>query len=198
MPPRPRQLPLLPPPRIEHGGDVRKGLRKEARPFSPKACLHVVLRSHRARGSWSLLHRRNRARIERLAYTWARAKRVRLYRFANVGNHLHLLIRADRPEDLKAFLKTFAGLAARAVSGAKKGVQRGKFWESTAYSKIIPGGAYRAVCAYLGKNRLEAVGFQGARLRIRADGTAVVVVGDAHAAGIEPAQAEAWIRGRPK
>jgi hypothetical protein len=25
-----------------------------------------------------------------------------------------------------------------------------------------------------------------------------VVVGDAHAAGIEPAQAEAWIRGRPK
>jgi hypothetical protein len=50
----------------------------------------------------------------------------------------------------------------------------------------------------LGKNRLEAVGFQGARLRIRADGTAVVVVGDARAAGVDPARAEDWIRGRPR
>jgi REP element-mobilizing transposase RayT len=156
------------------------------------------MRSSLARGERSMLHRRNRSRIEKLAYTWARAKRVKLYRFANVGNHLHLVLKADRREDLQQFLKVFAGLAARAVMGAKKGVRRGKFWDKTAYSKIVPGGAFRAVCAYLGKNRLEAVGFGGARLRIRADGTAIVVVGDPHAAGIDPVEAEAWIRGRPK
>jgi REP element-mobilizing transposase RayT len=143
-----------------------------------------------------MLHRHHRAKVERLAYTWARAKRVRLYRFVNVGNHLHLLLKADRQEDLQQFLKTFAGLVARAITGAKKGT-KGKFWEKTAYSKIIPGGAFRALCAYLGKNRLEAVGFRGARLRIRPTGEAVVVVGDPEAAGLDPAQTEKWIRGQP-
>ena len=112
-----------------------------------------------------------------------------------MGNHLHLLLKADRPEDLQRFLKTFAGLAARAVTGARKGLGRGKFWEKTAYSKIIPRGAFKTVCAYLAKNRLEAIGF-GAPASDPRDGEAIVVVGDPRAGGLDPARFEDWIRGR--
>jgi REP element-mobilizing transposase RayT len=192
-----RQLALIPKDRVEHGGDVLEGRRKLSRPFSPRCSMHIVLRSTRARGHWSLLHRRNRSKIDRLVYTWARAKHVKVHRFANVGNHLHLLLRAESREALQQFLKTFAGLAARAVTGAKKGVRHGKFWEKTAYSKLVPGGAFRSVCAYLAKNKLEAIGFLGARLRFRANGDVVVVVGEAPDAIRE--QAERLIRGdRPR
>ncbi len=49
-------LPKLP---TAHGGDLRNGRRKVARPFSHKNAIHVVLRSHRARGRWSMLARAN-------------------------------------------------------------------------------------------------------------------------------------------
>jgi REP element-mobilizing transposase RayT len=191
-----KQLSLLPKSRSEHGGDVRRGRRKLDRPFSPRSSIHVVMRAPRARGQWSMLHRHNRATVDRLVYTWASAKGVRIYQYVNVGNHLHFLLRAESREALQRFLKTFAGLAARSVTGARKGVSVGRFWERTAYSRLVPGGAFKAVSAYLGKNHLEAIGFRGARLRIRANGSAIVVV-----VGEAPtelrAQAERAIRGDP-
>jgi hypothetical protein len=118
---------------------------------------------------------------------------VKVYRFANVGNHLHLLVKAESRASLQQFLKTFGGLAARAVTGARKGVKQGRFWERTAYSRLVPSGAFKTVCAYLGKNRLEAIGFGGARLRTRRNGEAVVVVADPTLL----AEAEALIRDGP-
>jgi REP element-mobilizing transposase RayT len=191
----PRQLPLLKRERIEHGGDVRARLRKEQRPFSPKCSMHVVMRSNRAKGTWSLLHHRNRSSVERLVYKWANAKGVKVYRFANVGNHIHLLVKSPSREALQRFLKTFAGLCARAVTGARKGLSFGKFWEATAYSRLVSGGAFRAITGYFEKNDFEAIGFRGARLRLRASGKYVVVTGDAPPGTAD--QVEALIRGSP-
>jgi hypothetical protein len=42
-------------PRAEHGGSIRQGRRKLARPVDPKRPLHVVLRSEKAKGDLSLL-----------------------------------------------------------------------------------------------------------------------------------------------
>jgi hypothetical protein len=52
-----KQMPLfsragLALPSVEHGGQLRIGRRKIARPFSGRLPLHVVLQSTRARGSW--------------------------------------------------------------------------------------------------------------------------------------------------
>lgn len=179
--------------RQEHGGDVRQHVRKEARPFSPKCSMHVVMRSNRARGKWSLLHHHNRSRVETLVYKWANAEGVKIYRFSNVGNHLHLLLKAPSRRTLQAFLKTFAGLCARAVTGAKKGVKTGKFWDATAYSRLIPGGAFRVLTGYLAQNNLEAIGFRGVRLRIQKNGARVAQIGTAPP-GYET-ETEAWIRG---
>ena len=88
-----------------HGGEHTKGKRKGQRPFDPKQALHVVLRSSNARGQLSMLspshcnHIRNL--MDRLKTRWG----VSVYRYANVGNHLHLLIRAKSRSDWQGFIR---------------------------------------------------------------------------------------------
>jgi len=82
--------------------------------------MHIVLRSSRARGEWSMLTPRNRKRIEDFAYKAAKKHGVRLYRFANVGNHLHLLVKTRTRTAFQRFLKDVAGTVAILVTGAKK------------------------------------------------------------------------------
>ncbi len=187
--------------RREHGGDVRAHTRKLHRPLEPGLNHHLVLRSERARGNWSFLHRRNRSRIERLIYTQAANQGIRIDRLANVGNHLHLIVLFRDALAFRRFLKAIGGLIVRAVTGARKGraisttngasqaagsnsatsVKR-KFWDGLAYTRLVTWGReLNAVRAYLGKNQIEAIGFHGARLRFRGTGKhqeAVVVVGE--------------------
>lgn len=155
----PRQLPLLPKPTLEHGGSVRAGRRKLARPFDPRRPLHVVLRSSRARGNWSLLHPRNKARVHALLEGSAKRFGVRLYRSANSGNHLHLLLKARDRRGLQAFLRLAAGRIAFVVTGARKGKPVGRFWDSLAYSRVLGWGKeLERVKRYLTRNLLEGLG----------------------------------------
>lgn len=55
---------------------------------------------------------------------------MHVYRFANVGDHLHLLVKANDRKDLADYLRVLAGRIAVTVSGARKHVKRiGKFWD---------------------------------------------------------------------
>src|SRR4051812_25976221 len=80
----------------EHGGSVRAGLRKLARPFDGSRPLHIVLRSSRATGAWSLRLRSTEVRVRETLNRLARRHGIRVYRFAAAGNHLHMLARARR------------------------------------------------------------------------------------------------------
>ena len=172
--------------RREHGGDLNENRRKLKRPLDPRQSLHVVMRSKRARGEWSFLHRRNRAGVEKILYTHAVRNQVTIERLANVGNHLHLLLRFRARQDLQRFFRTVAGLIPRAITGAQKGLRRGRFWDAPVYTRLVTWGReLKAVCAYLAKNRLEAIGFRGARLKFSGRGLAVVVVGRLHPSGRE-------------
>jgi REP element-mobilizing transposase RayT len=176
---------------LEHGGDTRKCLRKTRRPFSPDASIHLVLRSERAHGRRSLLHRRNRSRVEALIHGQAARAGIRVYRHANVGNHLHLLVKAPSRRALSCYLRALSGLIARHVLEARKGKPmllpkvaprstiKPRFWDHAPYSRLVHWGReFRALCASLAKNRLEACGFGGAKLRFKPNGEAVIVVGD--------------------
>ncbi len=89
----------------------------------------------------------------------ARANGVRVYKFANVGNHLHLLIRFRNRMGFQKFLRTLSGLVARRVTGAKKGNPVGKFWENLAFSRIVRFGKdFVGVCEYIELNEMEAQG----------------------------------------
>lgn len=141
----------------QHGGDFRKGKRKTARPIATKRLMFVTVRSTRARGAWSLLKRERevQARVQETAKRF----RVRIYRFVNVGNHIHLVARAARREDFQNFLRVFPQAVMFLITGARKGNPVGKFWNLVAWSRIVEWGKdWDGVKKYIEKNRLEAAG----------------------------------------
>jgi REP element-mobilizing transposase RayT len=156
------------PPSLEHGGDVRLGKRKITRPLDAKKPLHIVLRSSRARREWSMLRPSLASRIAATARRLARRHDVRLYRYANVGNHIHILGQARSRKAFQAFLRGFAGVAARIVTGARRGMSVDRFWDRLAYSRIVSWGReYRAVRAYVRQNEEEALGVRSYQDRKR-------------------------------
>ncbi|NDG85857.1 MAG: hypothetical protein EBX52_12590 [Proteobacteria bacterium] len=125
-------------PRLVHGGPSSRGKRKTRRPFQEKAPLHLVLSSDRARGRWALSHRKNHARVQAMAYTFAARFKVKLHAVRVAGGRIHLLAKAADRKNLADFLRVLAGRVAVVVTGAKKGVKRiGKFWNELCWSKLL-------------------------------------------------------------
>lgn len=160
---------------LEHGGRVRAGRRKTRRPFDPKRPMHLVMRSSRARGTWSFLHRRNKLGIHALLLDLCERYGVKLYRYENVGNHLHLIVRFPSRRELRAFLRVFAQRVMFLVTGARKGEPRGRFFERIAYTRVVSWGReFKVLKNYLWKNALEALGFTaGEIVRYRKAASAV-------------------------
>ena len=104
--------------RTEHGGDRGRGRRKLERPVSTRRPMHVVLTSHRARGPWSL--RKHDRAVRDILRSMARQFDIRIYDFANVGSHLHIVLRARRRDAFQGFLRSFAGIVARRITGARR------------------------------------------------------------------------------
>ena len=143
-----------------HGGRESAGKRKTTRPFSPKSSVHIVLKSKRARGTWSLRHRKNHAKITAMIYVYAARFKVHVYRAANVGDHLHLLVKSSDRKALADYLRVLAGRIAVTVSGAQKGVKRiGKFWDHLCWSRLVKWGReFHVVQRYVFANELEFLG----------------------------------------
>src|SRR5438309_1733231 len=94
----------------EHGGDVGCGCRKVARPISTRRPMHLVLRSSRAIGAWSLRRPKTEVGIRMTIRTLARRYGVRVYELANACNHVHLVVRTRSRPGFHAFLRAFAGI----------------------------------------------------------------------------------------
>ncbi len=82
---------------------------------------------------------------------------IRIYDFANVGTHLHLLVRARRRDAFQAFLRSFAGIVARRVTGARRGRPIGRFFSDLAWSRVVSWGRdYIGVRHYVLRNQIES------------------------------------------
>jgi hypothetical protein len=146
---------------LEHGGELsRARKRKTRRPFDPKRAMHVVMRSTRARKDWSMLHPDHKRRVDRIVKKAAEKHQIQLYRFANVGNHLHFLFRAKRAEALRAFMREVSGRIAFQITGSKKSCPlRGKFWDLLPYSRVVSWGKdFKTATRYLIANLIESAG----------------------------------------
>lgn len=129
-------------PRLSHGGPASRGKRKTRRPFVEKAPLRLVLSSCRAKGPWSLQHRKNRSRIVSMIYRYGERYRVRVFRSSVQGCEIHLLLKAETRKGLADFLRVLAGRVAVTVSGARKGSRRiGKFWNELCWSRLLNWGS---------------------------------------------------------
>lgn len=164
---RARQLSFLPRQSSEHGGSLSLGKRKSARPIDPKQPMHIVLRSTRARGEWSMLHSKHRDHVDEFTYRIACRHGVKIYRYANVGNHLHLLVKTPTRRAFQRFLRDLAGTVAALVTGAKKSSPlRGRFWDALAYTRIVSWGReFKNLELYFIKNLFEAAGLLGRKAK---------------------------------
>ncbi len=145
------------------GGNLNKGRRKAARPFSHRLPIHVILKSSRAKGRWSLQSHSDR--VERLLNKYSKLYGIQVFYQANVGNHLHLLIKTRSkgyPQAkalFQAFLRRFSGELAFQIMGAKKGEPRGRFWDAIPFTRLINWGRdFATAKTYLFKNLFEASG----------------------------------------
>lgn len=147
-------------PGVEHGGDVRRGKRKLARPLATKRPLHLVFRAVKAKGTKSFLHRNHKGLIHLLLLETAERFFVKIIRYENVGNHLHVIIQGRTRAGIRAFLRVFPQKVMFQVTGARKGAPKGRFFDSIAYSRLVNWGReFRIVKTYLWKNAMEALGF---------------------------------------
>ena len=146
------------------GGSLNCGKRKNRRPVSLKESMHVVLRAESARGNYSLLLPQNARMTYRLMCHYGKKFEVRVYNYAFVGNHLHLLLKAKTRVGFQHFLRVFAGQVAQRITKAKPHAPLLKrFWDFIAYSRTIPWGrAYKTAQNYIRENIL-----QGARMTRR-------------------------------
>jgi REP element-mobilizing transposase RayT len=142
--------------RREHGGDATRG-RKRERPISTRLPMHLTLHSHKAKGPWSLL--RHEQAVRQALRACAQRSGIKVYDFANVGSHLHLLVKTRRREAFQEFLRSFAGIVARVATGARRGrpLRQGRFWSGLAWSRVVAWGRdYRNIRHYIFRNRIEA------------------------------------------
>ena len=145
-----------------HGGELAKGKRKAARPFDPKQSLHVVLRATKAQGELSLLHPKHCNQINALLRKLQKRWGISVYRYANVGNHIHMLLRARSRKDWQGFIRALTGGIAMFVTGAKKGkaLHKGKkFWDHLVFTRIVNFGKdFQNVGRYVLTNLWEGSG----------------------------------------
>lgn len=119
-----------------HGGQAIKKRRKIARPLVPGKITHAVFKSSKAIGKMSFLTHATKVN-GRLR---ERAKRfhIKIHDWVNMGNHLHLKISCNDVYKMKMFLRTFAGLLARDLTGASKSTGKfGKFWDGLVYTRVL-------------------------------------------------------------
>jgi len=105
---------------LSFGGSLLKNSHaKVARPLSSKQALHIVLRSNYAHGPHSML--KHERVIRNTLLKMGRKHGVKIYRVANAGNHLHLLVRFTKRRALQNFLRGSTGLIARKMMGRERG-----------------------------------------------------------------------------
>jgi hypothetical protein len=149
------------------GAYLKNSHAKTKRPITLKTPMHLVMRSELAKGPYSLL--KFERRVQKIIYDQGRKFGVKVYRLANAGNHLHLIILPRSRRAFLGFVRAISGLIARATLKVQRGSAKGlKFWDKRPFTRIVSWGReYRDVCDYLLQNTLEAMGFLPFRPRAR-------------------------------
>jgi len=155
--------------KMQFGGDLQKGKRKTKRVLVSRRYVHVVMRSPMAKGRFSLLKRSKW--VEATVREQAKKQHIKVFDFANMGNHLHILIKImprgrATNEAFAGFTRALAGLIARKILDAQRGapvLEQGQaFWPSRPYTRVLSNTRedYRSTRAYFTLNLFEAIGFE--------------------------------------
>ena len=147
-----------------HGGTRSRGYRKTARPLAKGKWIHVTLKSSKAKGQWSMLSDRNKPEVTCILRQQSRKWGVHLAEVVNMGNHLHIKCRFQYRAGMQNFLRTAPAMIARKITGARRGVAAGKFWQGLAFTRVLSSSIeVLGLKGYFEANRLEALKGSAAR-----------------------------------
>jgi REP element-mobilizing transposase RayT len=160
-----KQLKLFKGSKSEYGGRIantRAG-RAGPRPLDTRNTMHLVLKSSKAKGDWSFLRPKNKARVQSILKRFSKKYGVRVLSAANVGNHLHLHIKLANRFGYTPFIRAVTAAIAMAVTGrsrwSKTPRQKEKFWDLRPFTRAIVGlRGFFGIEDYVAINRLEGSG----------------------------------------
>lgn len=134
------------------GGSLLTSNPKTKRPLDSKWPIHLVVRARES----TLRTPKNFGRVQGVLRDLARKYGVRVYRCANVGNHLHLVARVSSRSRWNGYIRELTGRIARFAKTSKEG----SFWLHRPFTRIVRSWrkAFRSVCDYVHFNQLEAEG----------------------------------------
>jgi REP element-mobilizing transposase RayT len=141
------------------GGALLKGNNaKIKRPLESKLPIHLVLRSNKG----GMRHPKSIDVVHGTVRDVSKKHGVTVYHNANVGNHLHMVIKIPARTRWSAYIRELTGRIAQRVQGLK-GTEAAalKFWKDRPFTRIIRSWrkAFKAALEYVELNLLEAEGF---------------------------------------
>ena len=150
---------------------MTKAKNRHARPVSSKDPMHLVVRSTKAKGAFSLRSTKNVVIVNRIVKAHCERYGVKLIEYSNNFNHLHLLVKFPSRAIYLRFIRSLTGHLALAVSGASKLANLkaifGKtgFWDFRPFTRVVRSfRGYRIARDYVVLNQLEALDILPVRL----------------------------------
>lgn len=149
----------------EYGGDLltTRRSRSQGRPLDTQNSMHLVLRSSKARGSWSFMIDKNRFLIREIVLKFAKKYDVRVLSIANVSNHLHMQIHLNDRLSYSPFIRAITAAIAMAMTGRNRwnpgSGEKLKFWDRRPFTRIILG--FKGILSlknYVRLNHFEGIG----------------------------------------
>jgi len=113
-------------PKDPFGGAQLKSHPKRKRPLDSKLPTHLVLRAQRS----TMRSPKAFMTVNQLVHRISRKHGVKVYEYANVGNHLHILIKLRTRSAWSAFIRELTGRIAQLT---------GTQWLHRPYTRIIRG-----------------------------------------------------------
>jgi hypothetical protein len=159
-----KQLQLLPKSQTSYGGEKRSTRKSRSirRPLAVRKTMHVVLKSSLAKGEWSL--RRHHERIAAITKRFAARHHVKILKFANVGNHLHVHLQLSHRYSYAAFIRGWTAALAMAVTGASRwskpeALKTRGFWDYRPFTRVVTTfREFKILNQYITKNQYEGAG----------------------------------------
>ncbi len=140
------------------GGHSYKTNAKSKRPLSSKLPIHVVLRTNHKN---SMRKPKAFGAVDKILHKTAKKHGVKIYEYANVGNHLHLLLKIPHIKRWAAFIRELTGRISQELQQLKGPEKGKKYWSKRPYTRIVQGWrkAYKTAKEYVMLNQWEAEGF---------------------------------------
>jgi REP element-mobilizing transposase RayT len=130
---------------------------KRKRPLDSKLPIHLTLRANQSGMRAPNTH----VGVNRIATSVARKYHVKLYEYANVGNHIHAVIKIPHAQAWAGFIRELTGRIALYMKLKGRAIKEQRFWKYRPHTRLVQGWqqAFRTAKQYVVLNQLEAEGF---------------------------------------